>query len=68
MRDWLRDARLAAGKSQKQLAGELKITESYYFYIERGLRQKKMDITLAWKLSKALGMSIDEIAEHENKS
>ena len=42
-RQWLKDARAEANLTQKQVADRLKITEEYYWYIEAGQRQKKME-------------------------
>jgi len=65
MREWLRDARIKKGLSQKDLAEKLDISESYYFYIEEGTRQPKMDITLAAKLAHFLSLKIQQIVEYE---
>lgn len=67
MRGWLEKARTEKGLTQAELAKKLDISENYYFRIEKGERQKKMDITLVAKLSVALGIPIEEIVELEAK-
>ena len=65
LRDWLVNARANKGLTQAQIAEKIGITESYYCMIENGDRQKKMDITLAAKLSSILDIPIAEIVEIE---
>ena len=65
MRLWLKTAREKKGLTMKTLAERLNISESYYCSIENGERQKKMDLSLAAKLSMALEMPIAEIIENE---
>ncbi len=68
MREWLKEKRLERGLTMAQLAEKIGITESYYSYIEAGERQKKMDITLAIKLSTALDMPFLDVLEREGVS
>ena len=65
MRDWLYQARLEKGLTQLEVAKQLDISESYYSYIEKGERLKKMDISLASKLSVVFGISVQKIVELE---
>lgn len=65
VRLWLKTAREKKGLTMKTLADRLNISESYYCSIENGERQKKMDLSLAAKLSMALEMPIAEIIENE---
>jgi len=65
MREWLLNARKESGKTQLEVARELDITEAYYSFIENGQRQKKMEITLATKLSAIFGIPLQRIAELE---
>ena len=65
MRAWLRNARLKKNLSMAEMGQKLNISESYYSYIENGERQKKMDITLASKLSVALDIPLEEIVKYE---
>lgn len=66
MRDWLLSARKEKGMTQQEVAKKLDISEAYYSYIESGDRQKKMDISLASKLSVMFEIPLDEIVEKEN--
>lgn len=63
MRKWLYDLRVAKGLTMKELGDKLDISESYYFAIEKGERQKKMDIVLAAGLSVALGVPVADIVQ-----
>ena len=65
MRLWLKNAREKKEMTMKMLGDRLNISESYYCSIENGERQKKMDLSLAAKLSVALDMPIVEIIENE---
>lgn len=65
MREWLKDARQKAGLTQAELAKDLGITESYYSYIERGARQKSLDLTLVIKLARFLCLTTSQIVEYE---
>ena len=67
MRDWLKETRTERGLTMAQMAERLDITESYYSLIESGERQKKMDISFAWKLSQVLSVPVDRIVEMEGK-
>ena len=67
MRDWLYEARKAKGLTQLEVARKLDISEQYYSFIEKGDRQKKMDITLASKLSTIFGISVKRIVEMEKE-
>jgi len=48
-----------------QVAKELGITEQYYCMIERGQRQKKMDITLVAGLARVFHLSMEQIVALE---
>lgn len=65
MREWLKSKREETGMTMKELGSKLGISESYYFAIENGTRQKKMDLVLVSGLSSALGMPITDIAKAE---
>jgi len=65
MRDWMKDARTKKGLTQLQVAKELDVSEGYYSYIESGERQKRMDITMAAKLSRVFDMPVQQIIELE---
>lgn len=65
MREYLYDLRTAKGLTCKQVGEACGISESYYYSIEQGDKQKKMKIDLAWKLAAALGVSVDDIVRAE---
>lgn len=67
MRDWLKEARLKNGLTMKELADKLSLSESYYNYIEKGMRQKDMDLSLVSGISKALGVPLKKILIEEEK-
>lgn len=67
MREYLISLRTEKGLTQKQIAHKLDISESYYNQIEKGERQKKMDITLLNRLSLALEIPITVLINYENK-
>jgi len=67
MREWLKDVRTKAGKTQAEVAKELDISEAYYSFIEAGKRQNPMDLTLCTKLSKIFSIPILRIVEMETK-
>ena len=67
VRDWLAAARKEKGMTQLEVANKIDVSESYYYYIESGDRQKKMDIVLASKLSVVLGIPVAKIVEMENQ-
>ena len=67
MRDWLERARTEKGLTQAETAKKLGISENYYFRIEKGERQKKMDITLAAKLSVILDVPLEDIFAYESE-
>ncbi len=66
MREYLVSLRKEKGLTQKQLADKLDISESYYNQIEKGERQKRMDITILDKLAIALDVSIPDLINYEN--
>lgn len=68
MRTWMSSARKRCGLTMKETADQLGISESYYSMIERGERQRNLDVTLAVKLSEAFGVSLEYIVEQENDS
>lgn len=65
MREYLVTLRKGKNLTQKQMADKLDISESYYNQIENGERQKRMDITVIDRLSKALGITASEIIRLE---
>ena len=67
MRDWLASIRKEKGMTQLEVAKKLDMSESYYCYVESGVRQKKMDVALAAKLSVVFGIPVTKIIELENE-
>lgn len=65
MREWLKSAREKCGFTMKAASEKLGISESYYCSIENGARQKKMDITLASKISVVFDVPLAEVIESE---
>lgn len=65
MREWLRGARLQKALTMNQMAHKLHISESYYCSIEKGYRQRDMDISLAEKISSALNIPLKQILKFE---
>ena len=68
MRTWLLDLRKSKGLTQLEVADMLGITGAYYSYIEKGDRQKKMDLDIAAKLSVAFDVPLEKIIELEMTS
>lgn len=66
MREWLRTSRIEKKLTQEEMSMQLGISESYYCMIERGERQKRMDITLIKGIAAALSVSIDFIIQSES--
>lgn len=67
MRNWLLEARKEKGLTQLDVAKKLDISEGYYSYIESGVRQKKMDMTLVAKLSAIFDIPLAKIVEMEQE-
>lgn len=65
MRDWMIQRRKELNLTAGQVAKELEITQPYYSMIENGLKQKKMDFRLAYKLANVFEMSLEDIAREE---
>lgn len=53
MRKWLKDIRTELGLSQAAFAERLRISEAAYSLIERGLRQKKVDVEFVVTVAEA---------------
>lgn len=67
MRDWLKNTRTEKGLTMKELSKMLGISESYYCMIEKGERQKKMNLTQINGLSAALGIPVTEVIRKETE-
>ena len=67
MREWLKEARVKNGLTLKEMGDELSISESYYCNIERGNKQKDMDLSLVVGISNVLGVPLKKILIEEEK-
>lgn len=65
MREWLYNLRTKNNMTQAQIAEKLSISEAYYSYIEKGERQKKMDVTLIAKLAVIFSLKTERIVQLE---
>ena len=65
-REYLIAYRKEHGLKSSDMAKRLDLSESYYSQIEKGNRQKKMDIALVALISNVTGMSMQEVIEYEN--
>ena len=65
VREYLRELRKKRNYSQKDVASQLDISESYYCQIEKGNRKEKLDISLVLKLSKVFNIDVNRIIEFE---
>ena len=61
MREWLKELRLQNEKSQKQVADEAEISESYYCQIETG--QRNCPVDTAKKIAHVLNFSWQKFYE-----
>lgn len=66
MRDYLVELRLKQGLSQQDVAERLGISRQYYQMIERGERQKSLDLALAGALAALLGINVMDIQRFES--
>ncbi len=67
MREYLLTLRKARNLTQQQLAKKLDISPCYYNQIEKGERQKNMDISIVSKLSTIFNVSVNQIIEFEKQ-
>ena len=67
MRHWLKTLREQKNITMKSMGDFLGISESYYCAIEKGERQKKMDMTLASGLAAILGVPIADVVNYESE-
>lgn len=65
MREWLKNLREEKEFTQQFVADKLGISKQYYQMIEAHERQKKMDITLATKISVLFDVPIATITKFE---
>ena len=67
MREWLKKLRTDKGLSMKEMGKMLDISESYYCTIEKGERQKRMDMVLVAGLAAIFEIPITAIVEYETE-
>ena len=65
MRTWLYNLRTANYLSASEMAKRLGISPAYYSLIERGERQKSMNIDLAAKIANLAGIPISSVVMYE---
>ena len=66
-REYLRKLRADAGMTMQEVADAFGITKQYYNLIETGVSQKRMDITLVRRIADLFGLTLDQVAEEEQK-
>lgn len=67
MREYLIKLRKDKSLTQQEVADKIGITKQYYSAIERGKRQKKMDIVLVSAIASVFDMPIEQIVEYEKE-
>ena len=67
MRKYLKELRQKHRMTQQDVAKKLGISTQYYQLLESGKRQKKLDLTVAAKLSAIFGVTVDFIISSEEK-
>lgn len=68
MREYLKELRRKHKMTQQDVAEKLGISTQYYQLLESGKRQKKLDLTVAVKLSAIFGVTVDLIISNEEKA
>lgn len=68
MRKYLKKLRKDNNLTQQNMANKLGISQNYYHGIESGERQKNLDLSIATKLAEIFGVTVEWIAEQEQKS
>lgn len=67
MREYLIKLRKDKSLTQQEVADKIGITKQYYSAVERGKRQKKMDIVLVSAIASVFDMPIEQIVEYEKE-
>lgn len=67
MREWLVELRKQHNITQKEMGDKLGISESYYCSIEKGERQKRMDMMLAAGIATVFGIPISRVVAYESE-
>lgn len=66
-REYLRKLRADAGMTTQEVADAFGITKQYYSQIEMGISQKRMDITLVRRIADLFGLTLEQVADEEQK-
>ena len=65
MRKWLADIRISVKKSQQEVADAAGISQSYYAWIETGIRGKPLAVPVAKKIAAVLGFDWTRFYEED---
>lgn len=65
MREFLRDLRKERGLSQDEISKRIGLTQSFYSMIETGERVERMNLDMAVKLAKVLGLKLGKFIGYE---
>lgn len=65
MREWLRAEREKRDLTLSEMAEKLDISTAYYCYIEKGERQRSLDLSIASKISDIFDIAIEQIVKYE---
>lgn len=66
-REYLKKLRADAGLTTQEVADAFGISKQYYSLIETGVSQKRMDITLVRKIADLFGLTLEQVADEEQK-
>lgn len=66
-REYLKKLRADAGLTTQEVADAFGISKQYYSLIETGASQKRMDITLVRRIADLFGLTLEQVAEEEQK-
>ena len=66
MREWLKNHRKQKGFTMKEIGAKLGVSESYYCAIESGSRKTQLSLGMVVKLSRILGITVEQIADYES--
>jgi transcriptional regulator with XRE-family HTH domain len=67
LREYLIKLRKGKSLTQQQMADKIGITKQYYSKIEKGERQRKMDLVLVSAIASIFDVPIEQIAEYEKE-
>lgn len=65
MREFLKDLRKERGLSQDEISKRIGLTQSFYSMIETGERVERMNLDMAVKLAKVLGLKLEKFISYE---